>query len=647
MSLVVSGGQTIQVASAISSALVDPGGVLEIVNGGIASFSVVSGIQLVASGAAASFTAVSGGKEVVAGGTAVSTTVNNTGDQIVASGGIASYTTVSTGNQEISAGGTAIDATLNAYARQFVYSGGSAVGTVVTNGAQTVSSGGFASLTVVDPSGAQVVSAGGTAVGTTLSGSSYGGFTVSAWLRIDGGEAIISAADIQGPAAIVFYGQGGTLEISGTTMPSVTIGGFDGSGATDGDVIDLASVPFDPAGSVSLGSGNVLSVTEQGQDYQIAFDPTQNFAGERFRLAADGAGGTDVNIACFAAGTRIATPDGATDVASLRPGDAVRARRDAAWETHVVQWVGRVTVDLRRHPRPERAAPIRVRRDAFAPGMPHRDLLISPDHALFIDGALIQAQALVNGATIAQEFRARVTYVHVELERHALLLAEGVPAESYLDTGNRAVFAGEAGVRALHPELAPTAAWRFAWQELACAPLLLGGTRVAAAQARLLARAEEVGHVRAGDPALSVSADGRRIASVAGGSFAVAPGTREVRLRSRSFVPRWFGAEDSRRLGVAVTALPVGGAELPASAFAAGWHAPEQGWRWTDGDGVLILPRHSPPVLLTIRAAGMGASYWREIVTPRAAGRCRRIKQSLWQATGRPQHVKRANTKIG
>ncbi len=613
MSLVVSSGQTIDVSSTVSSALVDAGGELNVLNGGIATFSVVSGMQAVLAGGVASFTAVSGGTEVVAGGKAVSTSVYNSGDQIVASGGVASYTTVSTGNQEISAGGTAIDATLAAYARQFVYSGGSAVGTVVNpNGAQTVSSGGFASLTVVDPSGAQIVSAGGTAIGTVLSGSSYGAFTVSAWLRIDGGKAIISAADIVGPDAIVFYGQGGTLEISGTAMPSVAIGGFDGNGATDGDVIDLASVSFDPAGSVSLGSGNVLTATENGQSYQIAFDPTQSFANETFRLSADGAAGTDISIACFAAGTHIATPAGETDVASLRPGDRVRAYRAGNWDSQIVRWVGRVTVDLRGHRRPERAAPIRVRRDAFAPGVPHRDLLVSPDHALFMDGALIQAQALVNGATIAQEFPSRITYLHVELERHALLLAEGLPAESYLDTGNRALFAGEAGVRPLHPELASGAAWAFAWRELACAPLLLGGAPVAAAHARLLARAEASGLARTDDPALAVSAEGRRLASDVPGAFVLPPGTGEVRLCSRSFVPRWFGAEDDRRLGVAVTALRLDGEELPACAFAGGWQAPEPAWRWTNGEGVLTLTPQRRPVTLSIRTAGMGARYWQE-----------------------------------
>ena len=67
---------------------------------------------------------------------------------------------------------------------------------------------------------------------------------------------------------------------------------------------------------------------------------------------------------------------------------------------------------------------------------------MSPDHAIYVDDVLIPAKHLVNGTTICQVQRQHVVYHHVELERHDVVLAEGLPAETYLDTGDRAKFNG-------------------------------------------------------------------------------------------------------------------------------------------------------------------------------------------------------------
>ena len=83
---------------------------------------------------------------------------------------------------------------------------------------------------------------------------------------------------------------------------------------------------------------------------------------------------------------------------------------------------------------------MRIAASAFGGGLPHRDLWLSPDHAVLVDGALVPARCLVNGASIAAEPRADIRYFHVELAAHGVLVAEGLPAESYLDTGNRAAF---------------------------------------------------------------------------------------------------------------------------------------------------------------------------------------------------------------
>ncbi len=165
--------------------------------------------------------------------------------------------------------------------------------------------------------------------------------------------------------------------------------------------------------------------------------------------------GTSItDVVCYARGTMIRTPAGELPVEKLRPGKQV---------SHSDRWPGGSAdrylrghrhIGLDGHPRPETVAPIRIRRDAFADGMPHRDLVVPPDHAIFVDGKLICARQLVNGTTIRQELDwTAVDYYHIELDQHAILLAEGLPAESYLDTGNSGFFANSGVPLVLHPDL--------------------------------------------------------------------------------------------------------------------------------------------------------------------------------------------------
>jgi hypothetical protein len=137
--------------------------------------------------------------------------------------------------------------------------------------------------------------------------------------------------------------------------------------------------------------------------------------------------------------------------------------------------------------------PICIAADAFAPGCPKRDLLLSPDHAVFAEGVLIPIRYLVNGTTVTRQDVESVTYWHVELGAHSVMLAEGLPTESYLDTGNRDNFANAGRVLRLHPNLSTTPDQSLIWAESACAPLHIGGPIVARVGAHLRRRAKERG----------------------------------------------------------------------------------------------------------------------------------------------------------
>jgi Hint domain len=294
------------------------------------------------------------------------------------------------------------------------------------------------------------------------------------------------------------------------------------------------------------------------------------------------------SAACYAAGTRILTARGEVEVESLRPGDlAVTA--GAAPRLAPVRWIGHRRLSPARHPRPWDVNPVRIRAGALGPGQPGRDLLLSPDHALFIDGVLMRARDLLNGATVAQEEVAEITYYHVELDRHDVLLAEGLPAESFLDTGNRAAFEnGGASVMA-HPDFS-----RAVWERHAVAPLVWEGRLLADARGRLAARAGQIGWTMTDQPGLHLTAGGRSIRPLADGAalvFDLPPDTETVCLRSRSTVPAFVLPEmiDTRVLGVAVTSLARDGVALAldSAALGDGWHAPERGLRWTDGAATL------------------------------------------------------------
>jgi collagen type I alpha len=95
---------------------------------------------------------------------------------------------------------------------------------------------------------------------------------------------------------------------------------------------------------------------------------------------------------------------------------------------------------------------------------------------VFVDGVLVPVKLLINGTSIVQTRRATVTYYHVELPMHAVILAERLPVESYLDVGDRANFADQDTVR-LFPDfdarLAPDVAW--VWETRGAAPLVVTG----------------------------------------------------------------------------------------------------------------------------------------------------------------------------
>ncbi len=196
----------------------------------------------------------------------------------------------------------------------------------------------------------------------------------------------------------------------------------------------------------------------------------------------------------------------------------------------------------------------------------------------------------MNGRTIAYEKRKTVDYWHIELDEHDVVLAAGLPCESYLDTGNRIALVNGTGFRELSSEPKD---WRAT-----CLPYANSGPVVDNAKAVLRARAEILSPSLTDDPDLHVVADGRRIDGLRLGKtrhLFVLPAQRQsATLRSRTFIPANVFADngDDRELGVSIARLQVDGDDIPlGGTLGAGWHAPERRgdlvWRWTKGDASL------------------------------------------------------------
>jgi collagen type I/II/III/V/XI/XXIV/XXVII alpha len=330
-------------------------------------------------------------------------------------------------------------------------------------------------------SGALAIGAGGT-VNLAATNTFTGGVTIT------GGTLELSAAGAAGSGDIVFDAAGDpTLAFAAADAPANTITGL---GA--GDFIAVTDKTLSDAFYAGNGVNRTLRI-----DFSDGGGVTLAIGGD-YAQADFSIQNNEVAVSCFLAGTHVMTEAGETRVEDIVAGDCVITDVDGVRGVAPVLWVGRRALEPARHPQPEQVQPVRISRDAFGPSRPHRDLFLSPDHAIYAEGVLIPVKHLINGTTIAQVPRRMVTYLHLELAEHAAILAEGLPCESYLDTGDRDGFAG-GRMTALHP------VWGSEGRDIALlmdvigfAPLRVAGAEVDRLRAKL---AEQASAARCGDPA--------------------------------------------------------------------------------------------------------------------------------------------------
>jgi Hint domain len=145
-------------------------------------------------------------------------------------------------------------------------------------------------------------------------------------------------------------------------------------------------------------------------------------------IGVKGGGGGPV---CYLRGTRIRTPEGERRIEELKIGNLVVT---LSGESKPIKWIGRQRFKKSSECWPKDFEPIRISRFALDPRTPQRDLYLSPNHAVYIDGVLIPAKYLVNGLNITQcapEGVDVIDYLHIELFAHDVIYAEGATAETF------------------------------------------------------------------------------------------------------------------------------------------------------------------------------------------------------------------------
>ncbi|MDX5400973.1 MAG: Hint domain-containing protein [Rhodobacterales bacterium] len=235
------------------------------------------------------------------------------------------------------------------------------------------------------------------------------------------------------------------------TSQADTIGGFAVTSVWVGDTI-----------TVRIGNQNttITGVTFYRAGAAAVFMPTDGtvLVASTFRSSTFVNTSTQFDlppVPCFVAGTSLFTSKGARAVETLQPGDLLLTRDSGM---RPVRWVGQVTVAGT-----SRFAPVRFMADTYGNTKP---LLVSPNHRMLITGwraemyfgereILVPAKALINGDTVRLAPCDRVTYVHLLLDRHEVIFAEGAATES-LHPGDY-LLAGASETRAeilaLFPEL--------------------------------------------------------------------------------------------------------------------------------------------------------------------------------------------------
>ncbi len=335
------------------------------------------------------------------------------------------------------------------------------------NGVEVVDNDGLhatqtASGTITLPPGAHLIEIiyfendGGNTLSGTISGPDTGGSAVDLasyppllqpGLNNGSGDDVIDA----GAGDDIVFGEGGDDSILGGTGNDTIDGGSGADTIQGGDGADIIN-GGDDADTIFIRAGDTVDGGEGGNDNDtiilgdfgatIAYDGANPENG--VITFSDGSTASFSNIEnvvpCFTPGSMVDTPHGRVAVEDLRIGDLVNTRDHGAQE---VRWIGKKFLNAGRLDRAPHLQPILIRADSIAPGVPDRDMRVSPQHRMLVentatqlwlgeDEVLVKAQHMTHRPGIDQvQAEEGVTYIHVMFDRHEVLLVDNAWTESF------------------------------------------------------------------------------------------------------------------------------------------------------------------------------------------------------------------------
>lgn len=245
----------------------------------------------------------------------------------------------------------------------------------------------------------------------------------------------------------------GTLTINGFTYPPGT--------QVQNEFILETDVPDPDGGFVQIivlrfnppGAGNSdLSTTAYTLTGPIPEGTTFDITGVINNSTGAGAPPYPSFI-CFAAGTMVQTDTDDRPIEGLNVGDLVMTLDHGL---QPIRWIGTRRLNATELDENPHLRPIRINAGVFAEGVPSRDLIVSPQHRIFVRSkiamrmfdeteVLVHAKHLLDlpGVAVADDL-SEVTYVHVMCEDHEIIVADGAFAET--------LYTGVEAMKSLPPE---------------------------------------------------------------------------------------------------------------------------------------------------------------------------------------------------